>query len=152
MNTYTDIILHIVFSVKYRDGVIGKYWKSDLHAYMASVFIANGHHPIIIGGIEDHVHCLIEYNPKQSIPEMVREVKTSATNWINCGHFTMCRFAWQKGYGAFSLSKSHIDQTRRYIANQEQHHHGESFRDEVARILRNRNISFDEKYLPEDME
>jgi REP element-mobilizing transposase RayT len=152
MNTYSNIYLHIVFSVKYRDGAIGEHWMPELHAYIASVFKANGHHPIIIGGVDDHVHCLVGYNMNQSVPDMVREVKTSATAWINAGHRTLCKFAWQKGYGVFSYSKSHVEAVKQYIANQAAHHKKETFRDEFVNLLKNRGIYYDEKYLPQDLE
>ncbi len=151
MNTYSDIYLHIVFGVKYRDGLIGDQWIENLHSYIASIFKANGHHAIIIGGVSDHVHCLIGYNPRQSIPDMVKDVKVSTTNWINGTNRTMCKFAWQKGYGVFSYSPSQVDAVKKYIANQKKHHRSCSLSEELANMLRVRGVSFDPQYLPQEL-
>ena len=149
MNTYSNIYLHIIFSVKYRDAVIGKYWKPDLHAYITSVFNAKGHKTIIVGGTCDHVHVLIDYNPSQSIPDMMRDVKQSASLWINASHKTMCKFAWQRGYGVFSYTQSHIPTVKQYIANQVEHHKRENHVQEFEALLRTRHIAFDPKYMPQ---
>lgn len=154
MNRFSDIYLHIIFSVKYRDAAIGKYWMPELHSYIASVFNANGHKAIIVGGVEDHVHVLVRYNIAQPVAEIVKAVKQSATAWINAGHHTMCKFAWQKGYGVFSYSRSQIDSVVQYIKNQEQHHHGKNikFVDEFKEILVKRGIEYNDDYLPKEME
>ena len=154
MNTYSDIYLHIIFSVKYRDAVIGKYWLPSLHAYIASIFNSNGHTPIIVGGVEDHVHALVRYNPNQSIPDMVKEVKKGASSWINTTHQTMCKFAWQKGYGVFSYSRGQIEQVKTYIQNQDAHHHGRNIShiDEFKHILDERGITYNIEYLPKELE
>jgi REP element-mobilizing transposase RayT len=149
MNTYSDIYLHIVFSVKYRDALIGKYLLHDLHAYIASIFNAKGHQTIIVGGTADHVHALIRYNVNQSVPDMVRDVKMASSTWINAAHRCMYRFAWQKGYGVFSYSESQVATIRNYIANQEQHHQNVNSVDEFVNILNTRHIKYDSAYLPQ---
>jgi REP element-mobilizing transposase RayT len=148
MNTYSDIYLHIVFSVKHRDALIGKYLLRDLHAYIATIFNAKGHQAIIVGGTADHVHALIRYNINQSVPDMVRDVKMASSTWINAAHLCTFRFAWQKGYGVFSYSENQVPTIRNYIANQEQHHQRVNSVDEFVKILNTRNIKFDPSYLP----
>jgi REP element-mobilizing transposase RayT len=152
MNTYSNIYLHIVFSVKYREATIADYWRPTLHSYIASIFSGNGHTPIIVGGTADHVHALIAYNPNQSIPEMMRCVKRGASEWINTTHQTLRKFAWQKGYGVFSYAPSQVDVVRHYIENQEAHHRKVSHVDEFAEILRKRAMQFDPHYLPQEPE
>jgi REP element-mobilizing transposase RayT len=152
MNTFTNIYLHIIFCTKYRDAAIGEYWKSDLHAYIASVINANGHRAIIVGGVSDHIHILLLYNPKQSVSDLVRDVKIESTQWINKMHHTMCRFAWQKGYGVFSYSSSQMETVRRYISNQETHHANVDCINEFKSILKNRGMDFDKQFLPKEPE
>ncbi|MDY0280310.1 MAG: transposase [Salinivirgaceae bacterium] len=84
----------------------------------------------------DHVHILIGYNVNQLIPTLVENIKTSSNAWINENRFSKYKFEWQKGYGAFTYSRSQLDDVIKYILNQEQHHQKESFRDEYLEILK----------------
>ena len=132
--------------------MIGKYWMPELHAYIASIFNSFGHKTIIVGGMSDHVHALIRYNCNQSIPDMVMRVKKGASQWVNAGHHTMCRFAWQKGYGVFSYSQNQVNTVYNYIKNQEEHHKKKNFVDEFVNLLNTRKIEYDPEYLPTEPE
>ena len=96
-NTYTKIYLHIVFAVKDREALLPPLTQDRVHSYMATVLRDKGHFPVAIGGTENHVHILIDYNLSQPIPDMVRELKTSVTKFINSNHLIPFQFAWQRG-------------------------------------------------------
>ena len=125
-NTYTQIHIHFVFSVKFRHGIIQSKWKEDLYKYIAGV-IQNNHHKLLaINGMPDHIHILIGLRPAQSVSDLIKDVKQSSSKWINESKLTNGHFEWQEGYGAFSFSKSEINQVISYIHDQETHLEGSS--------------------------
>ena len=150
--TFSQIYLHIVFAVKFRDKLIAKSWEDRLYAYLAAIINEKGSKPIIINGMPDHVHLFIGYRPKTAIPDLVRELKNNSSKFINDQKLLPAKFAWQEGYGAFSYGQSQIDAVYKYIQNQEQHHKQKSFREEYVALLQRFEIEFDEKYLFDWME
>jgi REP element-mobilizing transposase RayT len=132
MNTFTNIYLHVIFSVKYRAAMIEPFGRDSLHAYIASIINAHDHQTLIVGGTSDHVHILLDYNPKRSVSELVKEVKMCSTQWVNNQPYTGCKFAWQWGYGVFSYAANQVDVVKKYISNQEAHHARVSHVDEFA--------------------
>lgn len=151
-NTYNQIFIHLVFAVKYRDAIISQSWRQELYNYMTGLIGTRGHKVYAIGGMSDHIHILMSMSPKQSISELVLEVKRASTLWIKEKGYVRCQFAWQEGYGAFSYGKSQIDNVVRYIQNQETHHAKRSFRDEYVSFLNLFNVEYDEKYIYREME
>lgn len=149
-NTFSDIYLHIVFSVKDRANVIPLEALPVVHAVMGKYLRQQNHIPIAIGGTFNHVHILIRYCITQPIPDMVRELKKLTTKFIMLNRITGCRFAWQRGYGCFSYSSSQIGDVAQYIRNQLSHHANQSLQNEYENILRNRGIQFEAKYLLDD--
>lgn len=115
-------------------------------AYMGGIVRNIGLKPILINGVTDHVHLLLGMVPVVSISECVRVVKSNSSGWIHESR-PSCRFAWQDGYAAFSVSRSDLDRIYRYIAAQEEHHRKISFHEELLAMLRSHNIAFDERYL-----
>jgi REP element-mobilizing transposase RayT len=99
----------------------------------------------------DHVHIFIGMRPTQSISDLMQDIKGSSSKWINEKKFLKVKFEWQEGYGAFSYSKSHVDNVINYIKNQEEHHKKESFRDEYLNILNRFEVDYDEKYIFKDL-
>ncbi|WP_431293084.1 transposase [Pedobacter sp. P26] len=95
----------------------------------------------------DHIHIFIGMRPHQSISSLIQNVKTESSKWINDQRFCKTKFAWQEGYGAFSYSKSHIQQVIQYIQNQEQHHKKENFLQEYTRFLKTFEIEYEERYI-----
>lgn len=146
-NTYIQIYLHIVFAVKNRDALISKYQEGQIHSYMASVINNLGHKAIIIGGTDDHVHMLISFNPVGMLPDLIKELKTSTTKFINSHRLCPFKFEWQRGYACFSYSHSLVDKVFRYIQNQRAHHTSESLADEMRKMLDGFGMSYDSKYL-----
>jgi len=151
-NTFTQIYLHVVFAVQDRISLIHPTWKIELYKYITGVIQNNKHKLIAINGIPNHIHIFIGYKPHQLIPDLIQDVKGCSSKWINAKGFIRGKFNWQEGYGAFSYSHSQIDAVARYIQNQEQHHMKKSFKEEYREILKQFNITFDEKYILKDVE
>ena len=149
-NTYNQIYIHLVFAVQGRISLIMPQWKEELYKYITGTIESHGHHLYAIGGMEDHIHILVSMSPAQSIQDLVRDTKRASTLWINGKHLVLGNFAWQKGYGAFSVSKSVVDKTIQYINNQYEHHHKKTFREEYIEFLKAYNIPYDERYIFED--
>ena len=146
-NTFSKINIHLVFAVKNRESLLPHEYLPRIHAYIAQTLRNLGHFPIIVGGIEDHVHILFSYNINQTIPEMVRTVKTAVTNFINTHRMLNYRFSWQRGYACFSYSQSQLPAVINYIKNQEAHHNRHGFNDECRRLLDIFDVKYDPKYL-----
>ena len=98
-----------------------------------------------------HIHCFLGLKPVVPIPELMKTVKAKSSKYINDHHLTRARFEWQKGYGVFSYSHSHIGRVYKYIANQEEHHKKQTFRVEYLKTLEEYGVSFDEKYVFEEL-
>lgn len=151
-NTYTQIHIHVVFAVKYRSSVIDNSFEKRLYNYIIAIICRNGHKVLAIGGTGDHIHILIGLRPTEALSSLMNEVKRDSSLWINAHHLTKCYFQWQRGYGAFSVSKSHVDRVVKYILNQKTHHSEKLFGEEYVEILRRSDIPFDEKYLFRSLE
>ena len=151
-NTYTQLHVHFVFGVKYRRALIHKSWKDELYKYMGGIIQNQGHKILLINGVEDHVHLLAGLRPVQSISDLMEKVKGDSSAWINIRQFLPVHFYWQGGYGAFALSKTHIDRVYKYILTQEEHHRQKTFREEYIDLLKENGIEFDEKYIFKDPE
>ena len=128
--TFSQIYIQVVFAVKGRENLISKEWKEDLHKYIAGIIKGKGQKSIIVNGMPDHIHAFIGLRPAMSISDLVRDIKNNSSNFINDNKFVKGKFSWQEGYGAFSYSKSQIDNVVKYILNQKEHHQKKSFRQE----------------------
>jgi len=146
-DTFTQLYVHLVFSPKNRDALIKKPWKDDLEKYITGIVQNNGHKLLAIGCMPDHIHIFIGYNVNQLIPKLVENIKTSSNAWIKNNKLSKFKFEWQRGYGAFSHSRSQIDAVVRYVLNQEEHHKSINFREEYLEILRKNDIGYQEEYL-----
>ncbi|KAF2327376.1 IS200/IS605 family transposase [Flavobacterium daemonense] len=146
-NTYTQIHIHFVFAVKYRNAIIHNTWKDELYKYISGVIKNNNHKLLAINGVSDHIHILIGIRPVQSISELMKSIKQNSSKWINENKFVNAHFEWQEGYGAFSYSKSHLSAVINYIHNQELHHKNKTFREEYIDFLNKFEIDFDEKFI-----
>lgn len=146
-NTYTQLHIQCVFVVKYRDAVINKEWKERLHQYIIAIVNNNGHKLLAINSMPDHLHLFFGMRPHQSLSDLMRLVKGDSSEWINKEKLTRGKFKWQEGYGAFSYSKSHTQAVIKYILNQENHHHKQTFMEEYKEMLKKFEVEYDEKYL-----
>jgi REP element-mobilizing transposase RayT len=146
-NTYTQCYFHLVFAVKNRNTLIKKEWKNEMEKYITGI-VQNHHHKMLaIGSMPDHIHILIGYNVNQLIPDLVEEIKTSTNAWIKAKRLSEFKFEWQKGYGAFTNSRSQIDIEIKYILSQQEHHRKKKFREEYLEMLEKNNVLFSNEYL-----
>ncbi len=118
-----------------------------MHAYLAGTCRNLDTPSLIIGGVEEHVHILCRLGRTISVANLVKELKTTSSRWVKLKGQNVVDFGWQAGYGAFSISPSHVPGLRNYISNQEDHHRHESFQDEYRRLLEKYGMAFDEKYV-----
>ncbi len=146
-NTYTQIHIHFVFAVKFRDGIINSQWKNTLYKYITGTIHNNNHKLLAINGTSDHIHILIGLRPSQSISDLMKDVKQSSSKWINENKLVKGHFEWQEGYGAFSHSKSQINKVIDYIDNQESHHKKLTFKEEYLDFLKKFEVDYDEKFI-----
>lgn len=119
---------------------------------MAGIIKNKGQKPIIINGVEDHVHVFLGLKPAMALSDLVRDIKNNSSNFINEHDWIKGKFNWQEGYGAFSYSHSQIETVYTYVQNQEQHHKQQTFKDEYLDFLKKFEINHDAKYLFEWLE
>jgi len=150
-DTYTQIFLHFIFAVHNRRSLIDPSWKDELYKYITGIIQKNSHKLIAINGTANHLHILVGYKPHQPIPNLMQDVKGYSAKWINKKKLTRWKFNWQKGYGAFSYSYSHIDNVYKYIMNQEQHHKIRAFKGEYIELLNRFKIAYHDRYTLKDI-
>lgn len=146
-NTYTQIHIQAVFAVQNRESVIRKEWKDELYRYITGIIQNHNHKVLAINGMPDHIHILFGMRPTQSLSDLMQDIKGDSSKWINSKRFVDNKFSWQEGYGAFSYSKSHVDNVIEYIRNQEEHHKKRKFLDEYLVMLRKFEVDFNEAYI-----
>jgi len=146
-NTYSQILIHVVFTVKGRTNLIEKKWRNDIHRYISGIITSKGQKSIIVNGVADHVHCFIGLNPSMCLSELIRDVKNNSSKYINEKKIIKGKFQWQDGFGAFSYATSQVKNVYNYILNQEEHHKKSSFIEEYLDLLDNYEIEYHEKYL-----
>lgn len=146
-NTYTSLFYHVVFSTKNRVNYIKPEIENRVWAYIGGVARKHKMTALQVGGIEDHIHALVIAPPVLSLSQMAQFLKGDSSKWIK-DEFPMLRgFAWQDGYGAFTVSKSNIPDVIDYIKNQREHHRKKSFQEEYLGLLKKHGIEYDERYL-----
>ncbi len=145
--SYTNLIYHIVFSVKDRRPLIMDSYQSRLYDYIGGAIRGQGGISLAINGTEDHVHLLAKLRPDKSLSDVLRDLKANASGWMHNVFPELKDFTWQRGYGAFTVSQSNINQVQGYIVRQKEHHQRQSFRDEFIEFLKLNGIEFDERYL-----
>jgi putative transposase len=142
------VYIHVIFSTKERRPFLrDKSMRQRLHAELGGISKNLECPPLLIGGVEDHVHLLCRFSRKISQAEWVKEIKRASNVWLKEQGLEYADFEWQGGYSDFSVSHSSLEQVRKYIANQEEHHKKTSFQDELRAFLRKHAIEFDERYL-----
>lgn len=146
-NTFTQIYIHIVFSVKQRESLIQQNWHEELHKYITGIIQNKGHKLIAINTMPDHIHILIGMKPETSLSELVRDVKANSSKWINEKKFIKAKFHWQEGFGAFSYSHSQLDEVIHYIKEQKEHHKRRTFKEEYITFLKKYDVPYDLQYV-----
>ncbi len=145
--TYSQILLHAVFSTKYREPSITPQLTERLYPYMGGIVRAEKGVLYDIGGVADHVHMYLRWRPDDLISDLMRTVKSRSSLWMHQTFPGLGGFAWQEGYSVFSVSKSQEATVKKYIAAQTEHHTREDFKSELLRLLRAHEIEFDERYV-----
>ena len=147
-NTFSQVYLQFVFAVKYRRRMIPKSKKEELHKYMTGLVQHRNSKMITVHCMPDHAHLFVGFRPgNKRISDFVKEIKVASNEFINNKGWTYGKFMWQKGYGVFSYSHSHIDRVAKYVLNQEKHHRKKTFRAEYLEFLNRFEIPYDERYL-----
>ena len=146
-NTFSQIYIQTVFAVSGRLSLITSDFKEELHKYIAGVVRKQDQKLISINGMSDHLHILIGLRPSMALANLVREIKSDSSEWVNKKRLARGKFGWQEGYGAFSYGHSQLDTIIRYIQNQERHHSRKSFKNEYLSLLRKFQIEFKEEYV-----
>jgi REP element-mobilizing transposase RayT len=143
-----QIYIHLVFSTKNRTPWLRDVdLRDQLYAYMATILRDNVNSPaLIINGVEDHLHALIRLSRRFAVMKVVQEAKTETSKWLKRQLPAGGDFAWQAGYGAFSVSASWVEEVKKYIQNQPQHHQRMSFQDEFRELCRRHGLELDEQY------
>src|SRR6185503_5561887 len=146
-NTFSQIYIQTVFAVSGRLSLVTSDFKEELQKYITGIVTKQGQKLIRINGMSDHLHILIGLRPAKALADLVRDIKSDSSEWINKKKLASGKFAWQEGYGAFSYGHSQLDMIIRYIQNQEKHHRRKSFRNEYLTLLRKFQIEFKEEYV-----
>jgi REP element-mobilizing transposase RayT len=141
------VLVHIIFSTKNRQGFIKPEIESELFAYMAKVLQACGCPSLVINGTQDHVHILCSLSRTTAMCDLVEEVKKRSSKWAKTQSESLSDFAWQAGYGVFSIGESGVGRVRRYIKQQKEHHRQSNFQEEYRDFLERNHVEFDERYM-----
>jgi len=151
-NTYSQIYFQIVFAVESRQTLIDPGHNDELQKYITGIVSAQRQKLIVINNMPDHVHLLIGCRPDSALSDLVGDIKSGSTNFINRSRWVRGRFNWQEGFGAFSYSRSQLDAVVSYIKNQQRHHRSRSFRDEYVQLLDKFDVPYDERYIFKSIE
>lgn len=146
-HTFTNLLTHFVFSTSERVPFLSDGVRSDVHAYIGGILRELKAIPIAIGGTADHVHLLTRLPADLTLADCTRAVKANSSRWIEERWPERRAFAWQGGYGAFSVSESNRGAVIRYIQDQQRHHQRISFQDEFLALLKRHGVEFDERYI-----
>jgi putative transposase len=146
-HTYSSNRVHVILSTKDRAKSISEDFQPKLWAYMAGIAHNQGFAAMIVGGVEDHVHALLILPPSLPLAKAVQFLKGSSSKWINDSREADSRFAWQEGYGAFSVSSSQTAEVVRYIKEQKAHHAKKSFEEEFVAFLKKYGVEYDPAYV-----
>jgi putative transposase len=139
--------VHVVFATKHRKPLLTDAVREPLHSYLAVVLTDLGCRSTLINSVEDHVHVLLELARTVAVSTTVEVMKKSSSKWIKGQGPEFSAFAWQAGYGAFSVSESNLLAVRDYVADQREHHRKQSFQDEFRALLEKHGVTFDEHYV-----
>ena len=140
-----NILIHVIWSTKERRPLIADDMRAGLHGYMAGILKIIESPVLIINSVSDHVHILCQLSKNLAACKLVEEVKKSSSKWMK--EQGVGDFAWQNGYGVFSVSQSNVDTVREYIAGQAEHHKKRDFKDEFREFCKRYNVPIDERYV-----
>jgi putative transposase len=146
-NTYTSLYYHLVFSTKKREPWLREEIRERVWAYLGGIARDNEMTALSVGGMMDHAHILVMTKPTMTVSRMLQLLKGGSSHWIHETFPHLKGFAWQDGYGAFTVDKSNIPRVIAYIQNQKEHHKRKTFQEEYLEFLREYGIEFDQRYV-----
>lgn len=146
-NTYTQLYIQLVFAVQGRENLIIEKHRLEIEKYICGIINNKKSKPLAIFCNPDHTHIFVGLHPENSISDLVRDIKSNSAKFINEKKWLRGKFNWQSGFGAFSYSRSHIDDVAKYILNQPERHKKIYFKEEYLDMLKKHEIDYDEKYL-----
>jgi REP element-mobilizing transposase RayT len=146
-STLSNLAYHIIFSTKGREPTITPEIRDELYRYMGGIIKAEGGGLLQIGGMPDHLHMVVKLKPVHSLSEIMQKVKGGSSKWVNKKNRFLHKFAWQEGYGAFTVSQSQMSVVVRYVSEQEKHHRKLSFNEEFIGILERHGVEYDERFI-----
>ena len=146
-HTLRNHYFHLIWSTKDRKNLIEKSYVNDLYRYMGGIIRDHKGHLLEAGGIENHVHLLIYLSNLDKYSEIIREIKAGSSRWVHKTIPKSWDFAWQEGYGSFTVSKSQTENVSRYIQNQEEHHKTITFEEEFIKFLEVHEIEYDPRFV-----
>jgi REP element-mobilizing transposase RayT len=141
------VIVHVIFSTKDRHPFIAPDTRPKLHAYLATVARNIGCEAYRVGGVADHVHLAIRLSRTVTLADLVQELKKASSKWVKTQSPGLAAFAWQRGYGCFSVGPSDLEPLRAYIDDQENHHRTRTFQEEFRMFLKKYGMEYDEAYV-----
>jgi putative transposase len=144
---YLSLIVHFTWSMKGRHPWLEPDMRNDLYSYIGGILNNKGAKLLSAGGMRDHIHLCASMPSTITVADFVNAVKSNSSRWIHDSHARLRNFAWQEGYGAFSVSKSEEGKVIRYISSQENHHRKRTFKEELIGLLEKHEISYDARYV-----
>ncbi len=146
-SSYLSLHYHLIFSTKHRVPSLHPTVAPKVYEYLGSTVRGLGGQLLTAGGMPDHVHLLVRLGATKAVADVLRDLKSCTTKWAHETLPEMGAFAWQVGYGAFTVSPSMLNTVRRYIENQEEHHRTRTFQEEFVEFLHRHEVEYDERYL-----
>ena len=146
-HSYRQHYFHLIWSTKDRSPYINSEVQMRLYSYLGAIIKNHSGKLLEVGGMPDHIHLLIELSLLDKFSHFVRDMKASSSQWIHKNFPTMEKFAWQEGYGSFSVSYSSLEEVRKYIQNQELHHKAMTYEEEYLKILKLHQINYDLRFV-----
>ncbi len=146
-HSYVSSLIHGIFSTKQRRKFLPSEVRERLWPYIGGIAREHGMKTLAVGGTDDHVHLLLSLPATMPVSKALQWINAGSSKWIHDTYPNLRDFEWQEGYGAFSVSISHVDETVRYIHRQEEHHKKISFEEEFVAFLKKHSIDYDERYV-----
>jgi REP element-mobilizing transposase RayT len=146
-HSYVNLLYHVVFSTKDREPLIVESLQPRLYQYIGGIVRKHGGIPLAVNGVEDHVHLFAKLRQDRALSDVVRDLKASSSGWVHKVFPDLKNFAWQHGYGAFTVSASRAEAVKRYVERQKVKHRGQGFKEEFVSFLWANGVEFDERYL-----
>ena len=146
-HTYTNVLIHALFSTKDRQPGLNAQVREEVFRYLGGAVNELGGQSLLVNGPSDHVHMLLVQPATLSLATLIGKIKSNSSGWVKDRWQDRRDFAWQTGYAGFSVSKSQVEQVKRYILNQEEHHRRVSFQEEVIAFLKKQRIAYGPRYV-----